>query len=84
MKRLIVKPMPQANATPRTCSQLVPLGSCAQPAATARATKARIPTGLPITSPAVTPVVTGWVRSVSEIPANDIPAFANANIGRIA
>ena len=63
MNRLIVKPIPQANATPRSCNQFMPLGSSTKRSPTTSPTNARTPSGLPITNPEITPNVTGWVTS---------------------
>ena len=52
MNKLIVKPMPQAKATPAICAQVTPRGSDARPKTAAMATKPRMPIGLPRKSPA--------------------------------
>ena len=52
MKRLMVKPIPQSNATPYICPQFAPLGKRARPAFMASQEKPNTPIWLPINNPA--------------------------------
>ena len=84
IKRLIVKPIPQAKAIATTWGQLTFFGSWANRRLTARPTKNKIPSGFPINNPDTTPIVTGCASSLSDISVSESPAWANAKIGRIA
>ncbi|MNH24432.1 hypothetical protein D3C79_843620 [compost metagenome] len=80
----MVKPMPQSIATPSNCPQLAPAGNAARRSLIASQVRPNTPTVLPASKPTAIPSGTGWVKLSNVMPANETPALANANSGRMA
>ncbi len=80
MKIETVKPMPPTAPRPSTIGQVVRSGSRPSPSRTAIHDAARMPTGLPITSPTMMPRPTGAVNTSPTAPSST-PALASAKIG---
>ena len=79
----MVKPIPHNTLTARICRMPMPFGRRANPVLIASQLISEIPSGLPTNNPSMIPSGTGVARLARLTPANEIPALANANNGRI-
>ena len=77
MNRLIVNPMPQSIATPKSEAQVAPSGSRPMPSRMDAHANPNTPTVLPTNSPAAMPRGTGANADARVTPSRDTPALAN-------
>ena len=79
----IVKPIPAKKPTPRICFHLRSPGKTHKRNATAIKENSKIPSGLPITSPDIIPILFMCDKPCIQSPLSTIHVLASANNGRI-